>query len=73
MQPLDSLKESSQLHVFVHGRVQGVFFRKFVYGKANELGLTGWVRNLSNGVTIEIVAQGQKYSLQSLIKSFFIL
>ena len=71
MQGLDSLKESSQLHGFVHGRVQGVFFRKFVDRKAKELSLTGWVRNLSSGATVEIVAQGHKYSLQALIKSLY--
>jgi hydrogenase maturation protein HypF len=38
----------------VHGIVQGVGFRPFVYSLARELGLSGFVRNHSNGVHIEI-------------------
>jgi len=37
------------LHVWVKGRVQGVFFRDSTQKKANSLGLKGWVRNLSDG------------------------
>lgn len=33
----------------VHGRVQGVFFRKYTKAKADELGLTGWCRNTPSG------------------------
>ena len=38
----------------VHGIVQGVGFRPFVYRVAAELGLAGWVRNDASGVTIEV-------------------
>ncbi len=38
----------------VHGIVQGVGFRPFVYRVATELGLDGWVRNDAAGVTIEV-------------------
>jgi hydrogenase maturation protein HypF len=38
----------------VHGIVQGVGFRPFVYRVAAELGLDGWVRNDAAGVTIEV-------------------
>ncbi len=38
----------------IGGVVQGVGFRPFVYGLAQRLGLTGWVRNTSAGVEIQI-------------------
>lgn len=41
-------------HIHVDGIVQGVGFRPFVYRLAHEHGLTGWVRNNSRGVDIEI-------------------
>jgi acylphosphatase len=41
----------------IYGRVQGVGFRYFAQNKAEELGLSGWVRNLSDG-SVEIRAQG---------------
>ena len=37
----------------IHGAVQGVGFRPFVYRLATERDLTGWVRNDVNGVFIE--------------------
>lgn len=42
----------------VHGIVQGVGFRPFIYVLAEELGLTGWIYNHAAGVTIEI--QGEE-------------
>lgn len=38
-----------QLHVFVSGQVQGVGYRQATCNEAVRLGLTGWVRNLSDG------------------------
>ncbi len=37
------------LHVWVRGRVQGVFFRESTRREALSLGLSGWVRNLPDG------------------------
>ena len=42
------------LRIHITGIVQGVGFRPFVYGLAARLGLTGWVRNTSAGVEIEV-------------------
>lgn len=47
-------KQISGLSVHVRGIVQGVGFRPFVYQQANKYHLTGWVRNTSNGVDIEV-------------------
>jgi hydrogenase maturation protein HypF len=38
----------------IHGTVQGVGFRPFVYRLARDLDLTGWVRNDADGVFIEV-------------------
>jgi len=45
----------------VHGRVQGVGFRPFVYRLAHCLALTGWVRNRSGAV--DILVQGEPADL----------
>lgn len=58
--------EPARVNVFVSGRVQGVFFRASTLEQAQRLGLTGWVKNLPDG-SVEIVAEGSKPSLQSLI------
>ena len=54
------------VHITVHGRVQGVWFRAGTKEKAEELGLTGWVMNRPNG-TVEIHAQGKKSQLENFI------
>ncbi len=46
-----------KIHVFIGGRVQGVFFRANTLRKAEELGINGWVRNLEDG-RVEVVAEG---------------
>ncbi len=50
----------------VYGYVQGVFFRAFVSHWADELGLSGYVRNLPSGA-VEVVAEGEKKQLEKLI------
>ena len=54
------------LQATVHGYVQGVFFRAFVSHWADELGLTGYVRNLPSGA-VEVVVEGEKKQLEKLI------
>jgi hydrogenase maturation protein HypF len=46
--------ESLRAKIMVHGAVQGVGFRPFVYRLATELRLRGWVLNCSRGVFIEV-------------------
>jgi acylphosphatase len=40
---------ATRVRVIVDGRVQGVFFRDSTRRAALDLGVTGWVRNLSDG------------------------
>ena len=57
----------SAVHIIVHGQVQGVFFRMSAQARALELGLTGWIRNLSNG-TVEAHAEGDRDALDHFIE-----
>jgi acylphosphatase len=56
----------ARAHVFVCGRVQGVFFRDHTRRWASSLNLTGWVRNLADG-RVEVLAEGDKKSLEDLV------
>ena len=47
----------SRVHIIIHGAVQGVGFRPFVYRLASEMGLKGNVLNSTNGVHIEAESQ----------------
>ena len=50
----------------VTGQVQGVSFRAWTEDAARELGLSGWVRNCSDG-TVEGVAAGQAEAVDTLL------
>src|SRR3984893_4382828 len=49
--------QSGRAKITVHGAVQGVGFRPFVYRLATQLPLSGWVLNSSHGVFIEVEGQ----------------
>lgn len=55
------------IHLFVFGRVQGVFFRLCTKQQADKLDISGWVRNRKDG-SVEIFASGKEDNLRSLIK-----
>ena len=59
--------DSARVRVLVRGRVQGVFFRDFTRGHARRLGVFGWVRNMADGATVEVVAEGPESALQELL------
>ncbi len=56
-----------RVHVFVSGKVQGVFFRSGTKNKADELGLTGWVRNLLDG-RVEAVFEGEEVEVEKMLE-----
>lgn len=49
----------------VSGKVQGVFFRAHTQEVAESLGITGWVKNLTNG-NVALVACGDDDQLDKL-------
>ena len=54
-------------HVFVSGKVQGVFFRARTMERAVRSGLTGWVRNLPDG-RVEAVFEGEEEAVKALVE-----
>jgi acylphosphatase len=57
---------TKRLHVFVHGRVQGVGFRAATAAEAVRRGLAGWVRNRFDD-SVEVVAEGEELPLQEFL------
>ncbi len=57
--------EKKTLHLVIHGRVQGVFFRQSMQREAQYLAVSGWVRNRSNG-TVEAVVHGAPAAVDAM-------
>jgi len=53
-------------HIYVSGKVQGVFFRSSTRDKAKELAISGWVRNLDDG-RVEAVFEGEKGNVEIIV------
>lgn len=53
------MEDRTRVHVFVNGDLQGGEFRHAIADKATELGVTGWVKSLSDG-RIEAVLEGPR-------------
>ncbi len=60
-------EQKKRVHIFVSGRVQGVFYRMFLRKQAREINVDGWCRNLSDG-RVEIVAEGGEYHINRFIE-----
>ncbi len=56
-----------RLHVYITGRVQGVFFRAHTQDQARLLSLCGWVRNLPDG-RVEAVFEGEVEKVMEMLK-----
>ena len=55
-----------RVHVFVTGKVQGVYFRQNTQITAREHGVTGWVRNLPDG-RVEAVIEGDEKTVKAVV------
>ena len=56
-----------RLHIDIHGIVQGVGFRPFVHRLVGQYGLTGWVRNSSEGAELEL--EGAEEALEGFLSA----
>ena len=55
-----------RVHVYVSGRVQGVFFRAATQRAAEGFNLTGWVRNM-NDSQVEAVFEGEDENVDKML------
>lgn len=61
------MSERVTRRLVAHGRVQGVWFRESMRLQAEALGITGWVRNRSDG-TVEAVVQGGAPAVEAITR-----
>ncbi|HET7147269.1 MAG TPA: acylphosphatase [Candidatus Nitrosopolaris sp.] len=54
-------------HIFVLGKVQGVYFRQNTQIVATSHGVTGWVRNLKDG-RVEVLLEGYEEDVGQVIE-----
>jgi acylphosphatase len=57
----------ARAHVYVSGRVQGVFFRAETANVARRLGVDGWVRNLPDD-RVEAIFEGEKENVEKAVE-----
>lgn len=60
------MEENIRVHLIIKGRVQGVYFRLSTKEEADDLGLTGWARNLPDGA-VEVVAEGPEDDIEDFV------
>jgi acylphosphatase len=61
------MTDRTRAHVYVSGRVQGVFYRATTRDEARDRGVDGWVKNLDDG-RVEAVLEGPAGSVERLVE-----
>ncbi len=56
-----------RVHLFIKGKVQGVFFRQAMKVTAKKNNATGWVRNLKDG-RVEAVIEGDDLDVINIVE-----
>ena len=59
--------EKVRVHVWIEGRVQGVFFRHHTQEMAHRLELKGWVKNLWDG-RVEALFEGGRDRVNQMLQ-----
>lgn len=61
------MTDRTRAHIYVSGRVQGVYFRATTRDTAREVGVDGWVRNLDDG-RVEAVFEGPESPVERMVE-----
>ncbi|SDJ57192.1 acylphosphatase [Halovenus aranensis] len=61
------MSDRTRAHVYVSGKVQGVYFRATTRDTARERGVDGWVRNLDDG-RVEAVFEGSQEPVEAMVE-----
>jgi acylphosphatase len=61
------MSERTRAHVFVSGRVQGVFYRANTRDAARDRDVDGWVQNLDDG-RVEAVFEGSEAAVDAMVE-----
>ncbi len=61
------MSERTRAHVYVSGKVQGVYFRATTRDTAREHGVDGWVQNLADG-RVEAVFEGPESDVEAMVE-----
>ncbi len=64
---MEEKRDCVRAHVFVSGRVQGVYFREYTRREAQKVGVTGWVQNLWDG-RVEAVFEGPPSAVEHMVR-----
>jgi len=60
------MTDRTRAHVYVSGRVQGVYYRATTRDTAREAGIDGWVRNREDG-RVEAVFEGEEAAVREMV------
>ena len=64
---MDDIEKKTRAHVFIRGKVQGVYFRQNTKQVATKHKVNGWVRNLSDG-RVEAIFEGDNIDVNKVIE-----
>ena len=64
---MDNSENQRKVHIVVKGMVQGVGFRYYTRAVGQELGISGWVKNLPSG-NVEVLGAGNSGHIDEFVR-----
>ncbi len=61
------MNDRIRAHVFVSGRVQGVYYRATTKETAQRSDINGWVKNLDDG-RVEAIFEGDREAVEAMVE-----